>query len=778
MLRSILALTARHFFRNIYFSSLTLGSLVIGISVVMLIGLWDRYEFSYDRQDPEAERVFLVMSNELFEGEVQTGEEFNVPLIDFLSKELPEVEATTHIDNTEQQLTVGETRVRKYGIAVDSGFFRVFRTRILEGSAERIFSTNRSMAISHTLAALLFRGESPLGKAIQLDGNREFIVTAVFEAFPRNNSLNYMHYVLPYEAIPHAPDEWTNFYVKLLPGSSPGAVESKIDKRLAVLLPGGKTTSLLFAQTDWRLHWNFENGESTGGRIVYVVIFNVTAAFILLMACINYVNLATARASRRAREIGVRKVTGATQATLVRQFLTESILLSLMAAGISVLLVALALPVVRAFTGLPLTVEWNDPVLLAGLAAVTLFTGLAAGVYPAFLLSSMRPALVLKGNVFSALAGAGIRKVLVGFQFALSIGMIFTALMMWKQTDFLLKRDVGYDKHNVINVWLPTDVMQPKEALKTELARHPSVKAVAYGGASPMEINGYADVRFAGMPAEPVYLYGVTVDFDMIPALGLRMVEGRNFSKDRPADSMNFIINRKAAEAMGFEDPIGQRISYSMFSEKTGEIIGVIEDFHNDDIHLPIAPVIFIPGRTTELFNLFVRYEEGRMDEAMAHLKATFERFYPGVSFNHSFLDDDFETQMSRELFLGKLSLALTVIAILIAVLGLLGLTMFSVERRTREVGIRKVLGASVPQVMVLFFREFTRPALFSLVVAFPVARYLLERYLSGFAYRIPVTIWSFALVALGALTVIFVVVSFHTYKAAVTNPVEALKSE
>lgn len=778
MLRSILSLTARHFFRNIYFSSLTLGSLVIGISVVILVGLWNRYEFSYDRQDPEAERVFLVMSNELFEGEIQTGEEFNVPLVDFLSKELPEVEAATRIDNTGQQLTVGDTRVRKDGIAVDSGFFRMFRTRIVEGNADRTFSSNRSMAISHVLAELLFRGESAVGKTIQLDGNREFFVTAVFEAFPRNNSLHYVDFVLPYESIPHAPDEWTDYYVKLLPGASIEGVQAKIDRKLAVLLPEGKTTSFLFALTDWRLHWNFVNGKPTGGRIVYVVIFTVTAAFILLMACINYINLATTRASRRAKEIGVRKVTGATQAILVRQFLTESVLLSVLATGISVLLVTLALPVVNAFTGLPLAVDWNDTILLAGLACITLFTGLAAGVYPAFLLSSMRPALVLKGNVFSALSGAGIRKVLVGFQFALSIGMIFTALMMWKQTDFLLKRDVGYDKHNVINVWLPTDVMRPNEALKTELVRHPSVKAVAYSGASPMEINGYADVRYAGMPAEPVYLYGVTVDFDMIPALELRMVEGRNFSRHRPADSMNFIINRKAAELMGFDDPIGQRISYSMYSEKTGEIIGVIEDFHNDDIHLPIAPVIFVPGRTTELFNLFVRYEEGRMEEALAHLKTTFDRLYPGVHFAHSFLDEDFETQMSREIFLGKLSLALTGIAILIAVLGLLGLTMFSVERRTREVGIRKVLGASVPQVMVLFFREFTRPALVSMVVAFPVASYLLERYLAGFAYRIPFTLWSFLLVALGALTVLLLVVSFHTYKAAVSNPVEALKSE
>jgi len=778
MLRSILSLTARNFFRNLYFSSLTLGSLVVGVSVVILIGLWDRYEFSYDRQDPDAERVFLVMGNEGFGGEIHTNEEFNIPLIDFLSKDLPEVEGATRIDNTEQQLMVKNTRVRKYGVCVDSAFFKVFPRTFVDGSPEKPLDGNRTIAISTRLATFLFGDTRAVGKFVMMDGNREFRVSSVYESYPENNSLSYVEYVLPYDAIPHAADEWTDYYIKLQAGTSATEVEKKLDKVIAQRNSGARIESLLFCLTDWRLRWNFENGEQTGGRIVYVIIFNITSAFILLMACINYVNLATARASRRAKEIGVRKVTGATQGLLVRQFLAESLILSVIATAISILLVLLILPAVNTFTNLPLQWNWDDPIILTGLFGVMMITGLAAGVYPAFLLSSLRPAAVLKGNVYSALSGAGIRKVLVGFQFAISIGMIFVALMMWRQTDFLLQRDVGYDKHNVINVWLPTDQMQPKEALKTELLRHPSVQAVAYGGASPMEINGYTDVQYQGMPAEPVYLYGVTVDFDMIPALGLKIIEGRNFSKERPADSNNFVINRKAAELMGFKDPIGQKLTYTMMSKKTGEIIGVMEDFNNDDIHLPIAPVIFIAGKPTELFNLFVRYKEGQVDEAVDNLKKTFDKFYPGVSFTHSFLDVDFETQMYREIFLGKLSLALTFIAIFIAILGLLGLTMFSVERRSKEVGIRKVLGATIPQVMSLFFREFIRPALIAFVIAFPIANYILQRYLEAFAFRIPITWTSFGLVAAGAIGVIMLVVSVHTYRAAVSNPVEALKHE
>ncbi len=779
MLRAILTLTTRHFFRNLYFSSITLGSLVVGIAVVVLLCLWDRYEFGYDRQDPDAERVFVVLSNERLDGEISTSESYNVPMADFLTSELPEVEAMTRIDNSEQQFTVDQRTLRKSGIYADSTFFKIFPAAILEGSPETPMPGTRSVAISDVLARLLFRDSSPLGKFVLLDGKRELVVTAVYQEYPRNNSLHYVDFVLPFHSKPRQPEEWVNYYVKLYPDADKLAVEKKIDVHLQKVFGHDRNTAYLHALTDWRLRWNFENGKPSGGRIVYVVIFNVTGAFILLMACINYVNLATARASRRAREIGVRKVTGATHHVLMKQFLTESLILSTVASGLALGLVALVLPSVRLFLSLPLFLEWTDPVLLSGMFAIAVITGLLAGAYPAFLLSAVRPAAVLKGNVYSMLAGAGVRKALVTFQFALSIGLVFVALLMWKQTDFLLQRDVGYDKHNVINVWWPTDVALPQESFKTELARHPSVKAVAFGGASPMEINGYTEVKWAGMHADkPTLLYGVTVDFDMIPTLGLKLVEGRNFSPDRPSDSSNFVINRKAAELMGMEHPVGQQISYSMFRETKGEIIGVIDDFHNDDIHLPIAPVVFVAGRPKELFNLFVRYEEGQATEALANLKSVFAKFYPGVSFSHSFLDEDFEMQMYREIFLGNISMALTVIAIFIAVLGLLGLTLFSVERRTKEVAIRKVLGATVAQVMALFFREFVRPALVAILIAFPIANYFIQQYLEAFAYRVPVTALTFLSIAIGALMVISVVVSFHTYKAAVTNPVEALKWE
>lgn len=779
MLRSILSLVSRQFFRNLYFSSLTLGSLVIGIAVVIFEVLWDRYEFGYNKL-PDAERVFVVMNNELYDGKIETRESFNIPMDDYLTRSLPEVESMTRIDNTRQQLMTSHgVALRKVGIYGDTAFFKIFETPPVEGSMEHPFANNRSIAISDKMAAQLFKNSDALGQFVTLDGKREFQVSLVYKTYPEDCDLNYVHFVLPFHAIQRQPDEWVNYYVKLRAGASKEAVEKKIDAYLLTLVPDGSSTAFMFSVPNWRLHWNFENGKSVGGRIRYLIIFNVTAAFILLMACINYINLATARASRRAREIGVRKVTGATQGVLVGQFLAESVVLSMIATGVALVIVLLLLPVIRSFIGVPLTWHWEDPAWWIGLPMIGLVTGLMAGAYPSFLLSSLRPALILKGNIYTALSGATMRRTLVSVQFALSIGMFFVAFMMWRQTDFLLKRDVGYDKHNVINVWLPTDVMRPQEALKTELARHPSVKAVAFSGASPMEINGSSEVEWLGKaPGEEVFFYGATIGGDMIPMLGLKMLQGRNFAKDRPADSSNFVINRRAAELMGMEDPVGQQITYSMFGKRKGEIIGVVDDFNNDDIHLPMAPVVFILGNDKQLFNLFIRYEEGQLDAALANLKDVFNRLYPGITYDYSFLDQDFEAQMLREINLGKISMALTVMAVLIAMLGLLGLTMFSVERRTKEVGIRKVLGASVPQVMGLFFREFVIPGLVALVIAFPLANYILQQFLRRFPYQVPVTAVSFLSVAVGAGMVIGLVVSVHTYKAAKSNPVEALKHE
>jgi putative ABC transport system permease protein len=779
MLRSILAFTVRNLIRNGSYSFFALSGLVIGITSAVLILLWVGYELRYDRYHPDNDRSFVILFNEVAGGDVHTQEDTPVPLTDFLSTGIPEVEAMTRIDNDEVTLRVGDKEVERNGVYVDSGYFTVFNLNLLDGSSHLALQDKQSIALSESLATILFGDNPAIGKFVKFPDNKEYKVMAVYEDLPMNSSLGYAKFVLPIQAKPNYSDDWQNFYIKLRPGASVESVEKKINAELATFFDNKNNTSLLFALTDWRLHWNFENGKQAGGRIVYVTIFGFAAIMILLMACINYMNMATARATRRAKEIGIRKATGATQKTLIRQFLTESILLSSIATAISALAVYLLMPLFRLLTGIYIPLSLQAPETWFSLLGVAIFTGLIAGSYPAFLLSAFRPALVLKGQINSVFTGVNVRKALVVFQFALSVAMIFGALVLWRQTHFLLNKEVGYDKHNVINVWLPGDESFPLQAFKAEVLAHQSVLSAGYGGASPMEWNGYDQVKWPGMnPNQELLLFGGSVDADMFSTLNMKISQGRNFSAAFASDSNTFIINKKAAALMGMQNPVGQTITYSKENPRHGEIIGVIDDFNNDDIHLPIAPIIFYLGNSTNLFNMFVRYREGEMETAVGHLETVYSKFHPDETAQISFLDSDYETQLHQERFLNKLAITFTVVAILIASLGLLGLTMFNAERRTKEIGIRKVLGATVSQVIMLLFREFLRPVILSLAIAFPIAYYFMQTYLESFPFRITISGYYFVGVGLLVFTIVLTIVVTQSFKAATKNPVESLKVE
>lgn len=777
MIASILALTLRKFFKNLSYSFVIMSGLVVGITTVILVFLWATYELDFDRYHPDNERVFVVLTNEAVDGDIQTSEETPVPLADYLATSIPEVESFTRMDNTRSLLGYGPKVLQKYGVYADTGYFKVFQPVMISGDATQLLPDNQSIVISRALAQLLFGDTDALGKIIMLDRANEFRVTGVFSGFPENSSLHSYEFVLPFHAKPREEDEWQNYYVKLNAADACKTVEKKIDARFREFFGNENATSLLFSLTDWRLHWSFENGKISGGRIVYVIIFSVTALFILVMSAINYVNIMTASAAKRAREIGVRKMTGATQRTLIGQFMAESLFTTLVATLVSLGMAYLLLPLFNLITGAKLSMSLTDPKLLLGLSGIALFTALVAGSYPAFLLSSLRPALILKQNAMPALTGATFRKSLVVFQFALSVILIFSAVVMRQQTTYLLKKDLGFDKNNVINIWLPPDL--PLQNFKEEILDHASVLSAGLGGASPMEINGYAEVRWAGKRGEgPTMLNGVTCDHDMLSALRFEFVQGRNFSRQLASDTAGFIINEKAADLLGFSDPVGQTITYTMFGEQQGTIIGVVKDFHNEDIHAPMDPVIFTLKTEKELNNLFIRYADGQLDQALAHGKAVFDKFQPGIPLPYSFLDSDFERQFYQEKLLGNLSVWFTVIALVIAGLGMLGLTMFNTQRRTKEIGVRKVLGASVPQILVMLCSGVVRPVLISFVLAFPLGYYLMEKFLEGYAFRISVSAITFILVATAMIGFVLLTVLYQSFLAAVKTPVESLKTE
>lgn len=778
MIHSILSITFRKTLKNPSYSFITIFGLMIGLTTAILVFLWVKYELTYDRYDPANERVYALMINELEEGSIETYDETSVPLMERLSFQIPEVEAVTRFDNTRAQVKFGSKELLRYGAYADSGYFRVFSPLITSGSSSNPLPDNHSIVISESTSNLLFGDDNPLGKLVTVGMKNDFVVSAVFADFPENSSLNHYSFILPFHAKVRSDDDWENYFIKLYDVKAKPTVENMIDAAMHSFTGNKNSHSLLFPLTDWRLHWNFENGKVSGGRVVYVVIFIVTAIFILVMACINYVNIATATAAQRAKEIGVRKMTGATQTVLARQFFMESILLTFFATTFSLLMVYLLLPGFSQLTGVPMTVSLNDPTLITGVVSVALLTAVLAGSYPAILLSRIKPALTLKGNVSATLTGSALRRALVIFQFSMSVVLIFCAVVMREQTDFLLTKELGYDKENVINVWVNQDPNLPLATFKAEVQQHASIVSAALGGASPMEVNGSAEVKWATKSSvEPMLLNGVSADHDMLATLKFDFVAGRNFSETIPSDSSAFIITESAARKMGFIDPVGQTITYTMFGEQEGKIIGVIRDFQNEDIHAPMDPVIFQMTSTKFMTNLFIRYSDGNLDDALAHVKSVFNKFQPGIALSYSFLDQDFQNQFFRERLLGNISLWFTIIAISIAGLGLLGLTMFNTQRKRKEIGIRKVLGASVIQVFIMLCRDFLTPVLISLSIAFPVSYLLVQKFLEDYAFRIPISIMLFLTVGSMMICFVLVTISFQSITAALKKPVDVLKS-
>lgn len=778
MIHSILTVLFRIFTRNFSYSVITLSSLVVGITTTLLFFTWVKYEFSYNKSVVDHDRIFALLMHHNVEGEIQTEEGTSIPLMDFLSDELEEVEAVTRIDNKNMMLANGERSIHKTGVYGDSSFFKVHIPDQLQGNAVKVLTNSRSIAISKTVASELFDDQDAIGKTVLIDRKNEFIITAVFAPYPGNSDLRYIHFVLPFSARPMDADTWVNHNIKLIEPASHESVEKKIDQKIAQLFPQDDTKVLLLGMDDWRLHWSFENGMVSGGRIVYVIIFSITGLFVLIMACINYMNISTARATKRMREIGVRKMTGATQPNLIRQFMIESLTMTIIAALLSILFSYLLLPLFNQLVGVKLDLSFADPLQSVGLLCIVLLTSLLAGGYPAWILSSFKPIAVLKSNSYSGVGGAGLRKALVIFQFTLSVTLIFCSLITWQQTNFLLKKDLGYDKHRVINIWLE-DTHPSFENLREQIHGHVAIESVAFGGASPMEVNGYAQCNRIDAPLpSPLLFYGANIDDRLLNTLNFEFVSGRNFSRDLASDSLNFIITQSAADLLGFENPIGERITYDMFGQQEGEVVGVIKDFQHDDIHTSIKPVVFVFGKPAYLRNMFVRYKEGKLNETLVHVRRVFEQLQPGNPLNYSFLDSDFETQLYSEKMLGNISIGFTIIAITIACLGLFGLVLFNAQRRTKEIGIRKVMGASVVQVTSMLCRDFIQPVLYSFLLAFPIGYFLMQKFLDGYPSRITISVGSFLLVGALMLMLVLITTTYQSLKAAKQNPVDSLKIE
>lgn len=786
MFQSALTLVIRHFARHQVYPVLNLVGLVVGISSSLLVLIWVVDELRYDQYHPDNEKVFMILREvTLYDGQKFIGTTAPGPLSDYIRSSVAEVELLGQ-SGFQERIVINTQENSLYADInfVEPEFFNVLNLPLAKGNPANPMPDNQSVVLSERMAIKLFGTEADaLGKIVTVFGSHSFKVSAIYHD-PGNFSLSQDVYLPFYYHRLREASTWddSNGYmvVKLYDKNNYTEVAQKLTTKLQEVWQSKETTVFLFPITDFNLYWNSVINQQPNTEMNYVVGFGIIGIFILVMACVNFVNLNTARAAIRAREIGVRKMAGASKTDLIRQFLTESYLITGIAAIITLALVYICMPFFNSMSGKEITFSLLHTWVWIGLIIIVITTGFLAGGYPAFLLSALKPATVLKGNLSAGLTGSGLRKILTTFQFSLSVILIFSAIIIQQQIHYLQSKNLGFDKENVLYIEPGEMASVPYEVFKTEVLRNPNVVQVTQGAASPMEINGVGDISWKENGArQTMNINNSPVDYNYFETLGMEIIQGRDFSPLHASDSNSIIITESAAALMGFENPVGQMVYYGF--DYPSEIIGVVNDFHNADIHQADAPVAFyLTQNDTNLGRwkrFFVRYKPGTQKDVVVYIENLIKKL-SGQSTELRFVDADFEYQFKTDIRVGTLIISFTGIVIVIACLGLYGLTLFSTQRRTKEIGVRKVLGATVPHLVGLLCRDFLKPILFALIIGLPVSYLLMESFLNSYLFRMQITAWPFLLTIVVLAVLAGITVSIHSIQAAQKNPAEVLKAD
>jgi putative ABC transport system permease protein len=807
MIRNFLIVAFRNLWRNKAFSAINMIGLALGIATCLMILLYVGHEVGYDRYNDKADRIVRVTLDAKMQGGVIKESFVMPPVGPTLKKDFPEVlEATRIRTYGSPRLSNGKDIFREGAFAfVDSNFFRVFTIPLVEGDASTALILPNSVVITKAVARKYFGSEEALGQTIVFreDNLAPMKVTGVIDEIPENSHFHFS-LLASMAGLSEARDPtWVNgsFHTYLLlqkgydyrklEAQLPRVVDKYIapqfQKALGISLgdyrkAGNSINLLLQPLTDIHLHSNLGGEIEPGGDIRYVYIFLVVAVFILLIACINFMNLSTASASKRAREVGIRKVLGSLKGQLVGQFLGESMLLTAFSMGLALLLVYAALPLFNVLTRQNLSIHWGSMARLApALIGFGLFTGVLAGSYPAFFLSAFNPVAVLKGRLTSGKGGVRLRSGLVVFQFFISISLIVGTVVVYRQLSFIRHERLGYDRDHVVVVqeawWLGKNL----DAYRQELLNDPRVVSVSLSGFLPagQTYGSTYMVNPDGNAAQVVKTVCYEVDGSYIPTLGMQLAAGRNFSKAFGTDSTAVIVNETAARTLGWgRSALGHTISHieENGTRKVYQVIGVVKDFHFRSFHELITPVVMELGGDAS--NMIVRTRTGDYAGLLADLKRKWEDAKAEAPFTYSFLDNRFNDSIEAEENIGRILGIFAGLTIFVACLGLFGLATFTAEQRTKEIGIRKVLGADTRTIVALLSRDFLRLVVLAFLIAAPVAWLFANRWLQDFAYRVGVSWWIFALAAGLTLAITLLTVSLRAVKAALANPVDSLRME
>jgi len=780
MIYNFLKIAIRNIFKNKTISLINIIGLAIGITCCILLLLWVNDELSFENFHENADNIYCINKKYQMGTEVSYNPSTPFPLANASKTNFAQTKDATKLYRRQILLKYEDNVFTERRVAyTDSSFFNIFSFQFIKGTKDNIFSNPNSIVITEAIQQKYFASTDPIGKILTIDNRRDYTVAGIIKNIPTNSDLRFDMFVsISQEENQRNENDWGSHWLRtfilLNENTNKEEVEADLSALIKERLPEEKIALVLQPLKD--IHLYAANGEPQSMRYVYF--FSVIAFFIMAIACINYINLSTARSVKRFRESGIYKVMGANRFHISGQFLIESILYIFISLIVAAILTEFARPIFNEITGKNLIVDFSDFKVIIYLIVFALITGIVSGLYPAIMLSASQPASVLKGlNSQKGKGKKNFRKILVVFQFALSIFLIIGTFIVYSQLQYIQNKEMGYNKENIMYLSLNSDIRENYDALKTELLQNPEILTVTKTSELPTEINSIIrGITWKGKETEEGSAFGfASVDYDYFETMDMEMVQGRGFSKKFAADSANYIFNEKAIATMGMEYPIGKR--FAIDGDDPGTIIGVIKDFHSLPLTYEIEPMVFLLVPDYQRY-LLVKIQSDNVSQSVKKIDAAWAKFAPSYPFEYHFLDEEFEILYIDEITMGKIFSYFVILAIFISSLGLLGLSSFTAEQRTKEIGLRKVLGATESNIIFVLTKEFTKWVLYANIIAWPLAWFAMNSWLQNFAYRTEMHWWVFLLSGGIALLIAVLTISSQAIKAALANPVESLRYE
>ncbi len=786
MFRNYLKTTFRNLWKNKGYTFLNIFGLAIGIVCAALIFLWVEDELTFNNYFPDKENLYKIKDQQTYDGNTFTFDATPGPLAKGIKEEIPGIKNTARTTWGNQSLfSIGDKDIYETGLFVDSSFLSMFKLSFLKGNPAGAFNELHSMVISKKMAEKFFESTDVIGKSLKVDDKQAYVIGGVFDDLPENVSFKF-DWLAPFKIFEEQNQWLQNWgsngivtYVETAPNANITSINKKLHNYLDSKGSGFNAKFSIYPMSRWRLYDRFDpSGNEKEGSIKYVHLFSLIAWIILIIACINFMNLATARSEQRAREVGVRKVLGARKGKLIGQFMGEAVIMALLSALVALAIISAAIPAFNSLVEKQLSLHITNPVHILVLLSIALICGLLAGSYPAFYLSSFNPVTVLKGLKIKTGGSAGfIRKGLVVLQFSISIILIISTILIYQQINHVKSRDLGYNKDNLIYLQLQGKMKEHFDAIKNDLTGTGLIKNATLSNSMVLNLgSNTGDFTWPGKdPHKEVLITIEGVSPEYISTMGMKLKSGRDFYPDLKMDSGNVIINETMAKLLKTKNAVGTVISGQ---GQNLTVIGVINDFVYNDMYSQSAPLIIYPD-TSNTNVLTIRLKAtSDLTSSLAKIGTIIKSNNPGFPFEYKFVDQQFEQLFKTETLIGKLASVFAILAIVISCLGLFGLSAYTAERRTKEIGIRKVLGASVRGITGLLSKDFLILVTISCLIAFPVAWWAMTEWLKDYKYRIHIEWWVFAGAGVLALIIALITISFQAIKAAMANPVKSLRSE